>query len=84
MHFFTYMETIGRIRWIIVDGGSMNWNISKGLDALKFVFMILNKYNSINQEDVGLKLDKIDGNVELKNIEVSYLSHLNIIVLREF
>ncbi|GLJ10912.1 hypothetical protein SUGI_0137850 [Cryptomeria japonica] len=83
--FLTCMAMMGRIGRIIADAGSMTSDIAKGADAVKSVFAIFDRNSSINPEDIGrLKPNKIDGNVELRNVEFSYPARPNIIVLRDF
>ncbi|GLJ58536.1 hypothetical protein SUGI_1456730 [Cryptomeria japonica] len=83
--FLTCIGIMGRIGRIIADAGSMTSDIAKGADAVKSIFVILDRNSSINAEDIGgFKPDKIDGNVELRNVDFSYPARPNVIVLRDF
>jgi len=48
----------------------MSRDIAKGSDAVKSVFGILDRESRINPEDErGEKADKIEGNVDLRNVD---------------
>ncbi|KAH9311114.1 hypothetical protein KI387_026149 [Taxus chinensis] len=83
--FLTCMAMLGRIGRIIADAGSMTSDIAKGVDAVKSVFVILDRNSSMNPEDIeGLEPEKIDGNVELRNVDFAYPARPDVIVLRDF
>ncbi|GLJ10916.1 hypothetical protein SUGI_0137900 [Cryptomeria japonica] len=61
------------------------FSIAKSVDAMKSVFVILDKNSSINPKDIGgIKPDKIDGTIELRNVDLSYPACPNVIVLKNF
>eukprot|EP01018_Ginkgo_biloba_P022662 Gb_23626 [translate_table: standard] len=79
--FFILVST-GRV---IADAGSMTTDLAKGSDAVKSVFAILDRNSRINPDDEeGMKPDKIEGNVEVKNVDFAYPSRPDIIIFRNF
>ncbi|KAH9310225.1 hypothetical protein KI387_038136, partial [Taxus chinensis] len=83
--FLTCIGMLSRIGRIIADAGSMTSDIAKGADAVKSVFVILDRNSSINPEDIGgLEPEKIDGNVELRNVDFAYPARPDVTVLRDF
>eukprot|EP01018_Ginkgo_biloba_P022725 Gb_08708 [translate_table: standard] len=59
--------------------------LAKGSDAVKSVFAILDRNSRINPNDEeGMKPDKIEGNVEVKNVDFAYPSRPDIIILKNF
>eukprot|EP01018_Ginkgo_biloba_P022708 Gb_36497 [translate_table: standard] len=70
---------------VIADAGSMTSDLAKGSDAVKSVFAILDRNSRINPDDEeGMKPDKIEGNVEVNNVDFAYPSRPDIIIFRNF
>lgn len=79
--FFILMST-GKV---LADAGSMSSDIAKGSDAVKSVFGILDRESLINPDDEkGEKTDKIEGNVEVKNVDFAYPARPNVIIFKNF
>eukprot|EP01018_Ginkgo_biloba_P008960 Gb_02468 [translate_table: standard] len=79
---FLILVTTGRV---IADAGSMTSDLAKGSDAVKSVFAILDRNSRINPDDEeGMKPDKIEGNVEVKNVDFAYPSRPDMIIFRNF
>eukprot|EP01018_Ginkgo_biloba_P022723 Gb_08706 [translate_table: standard] len=82
--FRTYFILVSTGR-VIADAGSMTTDLAKGSDAVKSVFAILDRNSRINPDDEkGMKPDKIEGNVEVKNVDFAYPSRPEIIIFRNF
>ncbi|KAL3685412.1 hypothetical protein R1sor_003434 [Riccia sorocarpa] len=70
---------------MIAEAGSMTSDLAKGASSIITVFNILDRKTKIDPEDdSGLKLEKIDGNVELKGVDFAYPSRPDILVMRGF
>lgn len=77
---FFVLVTTGRV---IAEAGSMTSDLSKGIDAVKSVFEILNRKSKMEPDDLdGIKPEKIKGDVELSDIFFSYPSRPKQMVLR--
>ncbi|KAF6167454.1 hypothetical protein GIB67_031655 [Kingdonia uniflora] len=60
---------------VIVVAGTMTSDLSKGTDAIKSVFSILVRNNKMDSDDLnGLKPEKINGEIELKEVNFCYPS----------
>ncbi|KAF8390545.1 hypothetical protein HHK36_025072 [Tetracentron sinense] len=67
---FFILVTTGRI---IAETGSMTSDLSKGTDALKSIFMILKRKSKMKPDDPdGIKPEKLNGDVELKEVDFFY------------
>ncbi|KAF8399821.1 hypothetical protein HHK36_015693 [Tetracentron sinense] len=69
---FFILVTTGRV---IAEAGSMTSDLSKGTDAVKSVFMILERKSKMEPDDLdSIKPQKINGDVELKDVDFAYPS----------
>eukprot|EP01018_Ginkgo_biloba_P022709 Gb_36503 [translate_table: standard] len=60
---------------VIADAGSMTSDLAKGSNAVRSVFAVIDRRCRINPDDEeGMKPDKIEGNVEVKNVDFAYPS----------
>lgn len=70
---------------MIADAGSMTSDIAKGSNAVKSVFAILDRKSRISPDDKGAVIpDRIEGNVEAREVCFAYSSRPNTLVLRNF
>ncbi|KAH8481522.1 hypothetical protein H0E87_029116 [Populus deltoides] len=77
--FFILVST-GRI---IAEGASMTADLSKGTSALKSVFKILQRDTKMEPENSdAIKPEKINGDIEFKQVYFSYLARPEQIILR--
>eukprot|EP01018_Ginkgo_biloba_P016172 Gb_10215 [translate_table: standard] len=83
--FLKTMFILVRTGRVIADAGSMTSDLAKGADAVQSVFAILDRNSRINPDDPeGLKPEKLEGNVEVKNVDFAYPSRPDIIIFRNF
>eukprot|EP01018_Ginkgo_biloba_P016166 Gb_10211 [translate_table: standard] len=83
--FLKTMFILVRTGKVIADAGSMTSDLAKGADAVQSVFAILDRNSRINPDaPEGLKLEKLEGNVEVKNVDFAYPSRPDIIIFRNF
>ncbi|KAF5199428.1 Lipid A export ATP-binding/permease protein MsbA [Thalictrum thalictroides] len=76
---FFIMVTAGRV---IAEMGSMTSDLSKGTNALKAVLMILGRKTQMDSDDPdGIKAQKINGDIELKEVSFAYPSRPKQIIL---
>ncbi|KAF6157538.1 hypothetical protein GIB67_004476 [Kingdonia uniflora] len=69
---FFILVTTGRV---IAEAGTMTSDLSKGTDAIKSVFSILERSSKMDSDDPnGLKPEKINGEIELKEVDFCYPS----------
>eukprot|EP00253_Pinus_taeda_P009940 PITA_09940 len=67
------------------DAGSMTSDLAKGSDAVTSVFEILDRDTHINPDDPEkTKPDKIQGTVEVRDIDFVYPARPNAMILRDF
>ncbi|KAF6150168.1 hypothetical protein GIB67_023123 [Kingdonia uniflora] len=67
-------EYAGRV---IAEAGTMTSDLSKGTDGIKSVFSILERNSKMDSDDPnGLKPEKINGEIELKEVDFCYPSRL--------
>ncbi|CAN6477724.1 unnamed protein product [Victoria cruziana] len=79
---FLILVSTGRV---IADAGSMTTDLAKGADAVGAVFSILDRYTKIEPDDPeGLKPDKIQGQVELKDVDFAYPSRPDVTIFKSF
>eukprot|EP00253_Pinus_taeda_P015975 PITA_15975 len=79
---FLILITTGKA---IAEAGTMSRDIAKGSDAVKSVFGILDRESRINPEDErGEKADKIEGNVDLRNVDFAYPSRPHVMIFKNF
>ncbi|XP_031492846.1 putative multidrug resistance protein [Nymphaea colorata] len=79
---FLILVSTGRV---IADAGSMTTDLAKGADAVGTVFSILDQYTKIEPDDPeGLKPDKIQGQVELKDVDFAYPSRPDVTIFTSF
>eukprot|EP00253_Pinus_taeda_P030909 PITA_30909 len=70
---------------VIADAGSMSTDIAKGSDAVKSVFGILDRESEINPDDEkGEKTDKIEGSVDLRNVDFAYPARPDVMIFKNF
>jgi ATP-binding cassette subfamily B (MDR/TAP) protein 1 len=70
---------------MIADAGSVTSDLAKGSDAVTSVFEILDRNTDINPDDhEGTKPDKVQGTVELKNVDFVYPARPKAVILRNF
>ncbi|KAL5717922.1 ABC-type xenobiotic transporter [Ranunculus cassubicifolius] len=78
---FFIMVTAGRV---IAETGSMTQDLSKGTNALKAFLEILGRKTQMNSDDPdGIKPEKIDGDIELKEVLFSYPARPKQIILAD-
>ncbi|KAK3221254.1 hypothetical protein Dsin_008279 [Dipteronia sinensis] len=76
--FFILVST-GRI---IAETGSMTSDLSKGTSALKSIFVILKRKSKIDIDDSdGFKPEKINGEIEFKEVDFFYPTRPKLIIL---
>ncbi|KAL4193551.1 hypothetical protein AMTRI_Chr06g200080 [Amborella trichopoda] len=77
---FFILVTTGRV---IAEAGSMTSDLAKGMEALKWVFGVLERESAINPDNPdGLKPEKIHGHVGFKEVEFAYPSRPDQMVLK--
>lgn len=78
---FFILMTTGRV---IAEAGIMTSDLSKGTEAIKSIFVILNRRSMIDPDDDsnGLKPERINGDIELKEVEFSYPTRPQQMVLK--
>lgn len=77
---FFILVTTGRV---IAEAGSMTSDLSKGTVAIKSMFAILKRESKMNADDTnGLKPERINGDIELKEVEFSYPTRPHQLVLK--
>ncbi|KAG6553750.1 hypothetical protein Mapa_004665 [Marchantia paleacea] len=70
---------------MIAEAGSMTSDLAKGANSIVTVFNILDRKTKIDPDDSsGVKLEKIDGNVELKGVDFAYPARPDVLVFRGF
>ncbi|PIA51511.1 hypothetical protein AQUCO_01100393v1 [Aquilegia coerulea] len=78
---FFIMVTAGRV---IAEMGSMTSDLSKGTNALKAFLMILGRKTEMDSDDPdGIKAQKINGDIELKDVSFAYPSRPKQIILED-
>ncbi|XXG62474.1 hypothetical protein AAC387_Pa05g0824 [Persea americana] len=78
---FFILVTTGRV---IAEAGSMTSDLSKGADAIKSVFLILERKSKTEPDDPhGIQPKKIDGRVEFKNVEFAYPTRRNLMIFTD-
>ncbi|GLJ36676.1 hypothetical protein SUGI_0737940 [Cryptomeria japonica] len=79
---FLILVSTGRV---IAEAGSMTSDIAKGSNAVKSVFAILDRKSRIIPDDPRvISPDRIEGNVEARDVCFAYPSRPNTMVLRNF
>ncbi|ONK70235.1 uncharacterized protein A4U43_C05F31650 [Asparagus officinalis] len=82
--FETFMILVSTGR-VIADAGSMTTDLAKGADAVGSVFAVLDRVTSIEPEDPeGDHPDKLDGSVEIRNVDFAYPARPDVIVFKGF
>lgn len=70
---------------MIADAGSMTSDLAKGANSIITVFNILDRKTRINPEDSeATKLEKVEGNVEIRDVDFAYPSRPDILVFKSF
>ncbi|XP_057872209.2 putative multidrug resistance protein [Cryptomeria japonica] len=70
---------------IIADAGSMTSDLARGADTVESLFEILDKNTLICPDDPeGIKTQKLEGNVDLENVDFAYPARPNIIIFQNF
>ncbi|KAL2643952.1 hypothetical protein R1flu_011539 [Riccia fluitans] len=68
---------------MIAVAGSMTSDLAKGANSVKAVFEILDRKTEIDSNDEkALKLDRVEGDVELRGVQFSYPARPDVIVFR--
>ncbi|ONK58371.1 uncharacterized protein A4U43_C09F11560 [Asparagus officinalis] len=76
---FFVLVTTGRV---IAEAGIMTSDISKGTEAIQSMFLIMKRETKIDPDDInGLKPERIEGYIELNEVEFSYPTRTQHIVL---
>ncbi|KAF8399361.1 hypothetical protein HHK36_015226 [Tetracentron sinense] len=82
--FQTFMVLVSTGR-VIADAGSMTTDLAKGADAVGSVFAVLDRYTRIEPQDPeGDKLEKLTGNVELRDVDFAYPARPDVIIFKGF
>lgn len=82
--FQTYYILVSTGR-VIAEAGSTSGDIAKGSDAVKSVFCILDRESAINpDDDEGERPHKIEGDVNLRNVDFAYPSRPGVIIFKNF
>ncbi|KAE8723167.1 ABC transporter B family member 22 [Hibiscus syriacus] len=82
--FETFMILVSTGR-VIADAGSMTSDLSKGSEAVESVFAVLDRYTTIEPEDLdGYNPEMISGHVELCDIDFAYPARPNVMIFRAF
>ncbi|KAM7487233.1 hypothetical protein LguiB_024717 [Lonicera macranthoides] len=77
---FFILVTTGRV---IAEGGSMTSDLSKGIDAMKSVFVIMKRESKMEPDDSdGIKPEKMKGGIEFNEVFFSYPSRPKQIILQ--
>jgi len=85
MLFLSNHYIFARMGRMIADAGSTTSDLAKGSDAVASVFEILDRNSHINPDDhEGTKPDKVQGIVEVKNVDFVYPSRPKAMILRNF
>ncbi|PWA34316.1 ABC transporter family protein [Artemisia annua] len=80
----TYLILISTGR-VIAEAGTMTNDLSKGFDAVKSVFSILDRYTSIEPEESdGIKPDIITGHVAICDVHFAYPARPDIKIFKGF
>ncbi|KAJ0971430.1 hypothetical protein J5N97_019389 [Dioscorea zingiberensis] len=71
---------------VIADAGSMTSDLAKGSAAVASLFNVLDRRSMIQGscKGDGIKMERIQGRIELKKVDFSYPSRPQTLVLREF
>ncbi|KAG5107885.1 hypothetical protein AAZX31_16G072600 [Glycine max] len=72
---------------VIADAGSMTSDLAKSSTAVASVFEILDRKSLIpkaGDNNNGIKLEKMSGKIELKNVDFAYPSRVGTPILRKF
>ncbi|CAL5186419.1 unnamed protein product [Lathyrus oleraceus] len=72
---------------VIAEAGSMTSDLAKSSTAVASVFEILDRQSLIpkaGEENNGIKLEKMSGKIELKNVDFSYPSRAKTLILNKF
>ncbi|WCJ42579.1 ABC transporter family protein [Euphorbia peplus] len=75
---------------VIAEAGSMTSDLAKGSAAVASVFQILDRNSLIPTSSSdgdaagGIRIEKITGKIELKNVDFAYPSRPNSLILRQF
>ncbi|KAG6548050.1 hypothetical protein Mapa_010484 [Marchantia paleacea] len=68
---------------MIAVAGSMTSDLAKGANSVKAVFDILDRKTEIEPDDEeGLKLERVEGNVELKGVQFRYPTRPDVVIFR--
>lgn len=77
---FFILVTTGRV---IAEGGSMTSDLSKGIDAVKSVFVIMKRGSKMEPDDPdGIKPENMKGGIEFNEVFFSYPSRPKQIILQ--
>ncbi|XP_077228538.1 putative multidrug resistance protein [Tasmannia lanceolata] len=78
---FFILVTTGRV---IAEAGTMTSDLSKGIDAIKSVFVILERGSKIEPDDPdGIKPEKMNGYVEFVDVDFAYPSRPKQVIFTE-
>lgn len=71
---------------VVAEAGSMTSDLAKGSAAVASVFAILDRRSLIvgDDENGGMKSEKMSGGIEMKRVEFSYPGRPETLVLRDF
>ncbi|CAM6090512.1 unnamed protein product [Calypogeia fissa] len=70
---------------MIADAGSMTSDLAKGANSIITVFNILDRKTKINPDDAeATKLEKVDGHVEIRDVDFAYPSRTDVLVFKNF
>ncbi|GJN21291.1 hypothetical protein PR202_gb08756 [Eleusine coracana subsp. coracana] len=82
--FQTFMILVSTGR-VIAEAGSMTTDLAKGGDTVASVFAVLDRVTEIEPDDhMGYKPDKLNGNVEIAEVDFAYPSRPNLIIFKGF
>ncbi|KAK6924749.1 ABC transporter-like, ATP-binding domain [Dillenia turbinata] len=82
-HLFETFFILGSTGRIIAETASMTSDLSKGTDALKSVFLILERKSKMETDDPdGIRPEKLLGDIELKDVDFFYSTRPKQLVLR--
>lgn len=75
---------------VVAEAGSMTSDLAKGSAALASIFAILDRQSPISQSynagdgNVGMKLEKMSGSIEMRRVDFAYPGRPETLVLRDF
>ncbi|CAI0455747.1 unnamed protein product [Linum tenue] len=80
---FLILVSTGRV---IADAGAMTSDLAKGSDSIGSVFAVLDRYTKIEPEDEegGEKPEKINGQIELRDVDFAYPARPNVMIFKGF